>query len=371
MSLAAVGHILDEEHFANIDLEARCAWWRDLPLASFEIAGVPIRNRYLLAPMCSVSNLPYRILARTEGAALVSTEMVSSTELAKGRRRSFELMEFLPDEHPVMVQISGTEADVMLKAALMIQDYGATILNLNCGCPVKKVIKGGSGSAMLRNPDVLRSILQRLRPDLEMPLTVKMRAGWDKQNVNAIEVAKMCEDCGVDALMFHPRTRDQFYEGNANWDLIGQVKEAVTIPVIGNGDIFSAQDAHEMLERTGCDAIMIGRHAIGNPWIFRQCILEEIRRSQFPAMALPDALPSSEERLQTMLSHFDYFKAYLGERTALNSLRKQFLVYLKDEPGFEIFRERLPLIRSREGLADAVSMALQPKREANDSSIPE
>jgi tRNA-dihydrouridine synthase B len=363
MSLSTIGQILDEGHFANIDFEAQSSWWRELPLEQFEIAGIPIRNRYLLAPMCGVSNLPYRILARAEGAALVSTEMVSSTELEKGRKRSFELVEFLPIEEPVMVQISGTEADVMLKAALMVQDYGATILNLNCGCPVKKVIKGGSGAAMLRNPEVLRSILQRLRPDLEMPLTVKMRAGWNEQNVNALEVAQMCEDCGVDALMLHPRTRDQFYEGNADWDLIAQVKEAVSIPVIGNGDIFSAQDAHEMLEHTGCDAIMIGRHAIGNPWIFRQCVLEEINRSKTSsAFGLPDSFPSSEERLQTILTHFDYFCAYLGQRLALNSLRKQFLIYLKDEPGFELFRERLARIRSRDDLEKAVGLALEPRK---------
>jgi nifR3 family TIM-barrel protein len=346
-------HVVDPSYFQDIDLTKESAWWSGLELKSFDIGGVHIPNRYLLAPMCDVTNLPYRIIARASGASLLATEMLSSVAMAMGGNKTLQMMEFLPSEDPIMVQISGTAPDVMLKASEMIQDYGASILNLNCGCPVKKVIKGGSGSALLRDPEVLRGIIRTLRPAVHIPLTVKLRAGWDANSVNAVEVAKMCEDEGIDSVMLHGRTRSQMYEGNANWDLIGQVKQAVSIPVIGNGDIFTGEDAHRMLEHTGCDGVMIARGAIGNPWIFRECIAEELKargESSQTLNALPTPRPSMEDRYETIMRHFNLFSAYAGEDRALVQLRKQIMAYAKGLPGASAFRANLARFTARETL---------------------
>jgi len=350
-------HVVDPAVFQGIDLAEESAWWSKLELKGFEIAGVHIPNRFLLAPMCDVTNLPYRIIARTEGASLLSTEMLSSVALAMGGNKTLQMMEFLPSEAPIMVQISGTKPDVMLKASEMIQDYGASILNLNCGCPVKKVIKGGSGSALLRDTEVLRGIIRTLRPAVHIPLTVKLRAGWDAQSVNAVEVAKMCEDEGVDSVMLHGRTRSQMYEGNANWDLIGEVKQAVSIPVIGNGDIFTGSDAHRMLEHTGCDGVMIARGAIGNPCIFRECIAEELKargESEELLKTLPTPQPNLEERYETIMYHFNLFAAYAGEHRALVQLRKQIMAYGKGLPGASAFRANLSRFDKRETLVECL-----------------
>ncbi len=352
-----VMHVEDPATFTGLDLEAQSSWWRKLPLQSFHIGNVVIPNRYLLAPMCRVTNLAYRVLAQGEGAALLSTEMLSSVALMYGSGLSFRMMEFLPEERPLMVQISGTDPDIMLRAAEMVEAYGATMLNLNCGCPVAKVIKGGSGSALLKNPEVLRTILRTLRPRLRIPLTVKMRAGWDANNVNAVEVARMCQDEGVEAVMLHPRTRHQLYEGKADWDLIAQVKHAVRIPVIGNGDVFSAADAHRMLDATGCDAVMIARGAMGNPWIFRQCILEEAQRMNLASevqTTLPLAQPTLHERRTMILQHFDLLAAYSGQERAVIEFRQQLTAYLKGLPDAAAFRGNIPKLTSREKLVDHV-----------------
>lgn len=352
-----VAYVKDPAYFEALDLTAQSLWWRRLPLASFQIGSVRIPNRYLLAPMCRVTNLAYRVIAQGEGAALMSTEMLSSVALSYQTDMSFHMMEFLPDEHPVMVQISGTDAPVMLRAAQIIEEYGATILNLNCGCPVAKVVKGGSGAALLKNPQTLRHILRTLRPHVRIPLTVKMRAGWDLQSVNAVEVARLCEDEGVDAVMLHPRTRKQGYEGRADWELIARVKQAVSIPVIGNGDIFSASDAHRMLEQTGCDAVMVARGAIGNPWIFRQCVLQEalpLHLSDEVRQALPPIQPSLAERQATLLRHFELFCAYSGEERALIEIRNQLGGYVKGLPNAAAFRGRIPELTTRERFLDRV-----------------
>jgi nifR3 family TIM-barrel protein len=349
--------VVDPAYFESIDLSSDSAWWTDLNLLGFDIGGVPIPNRFLLAPMCDVTNLPYRIIARSEGASLLATEMLSSVALAMGGNKTLQMMEFLPSEEPVMVQISGTAPDVMLKASEMIQDYGASILNLNCGCPVKKIIKGGSGSALLRDTKVLRNIIRTLRPRVEIPLTVKLRAGWDAKSINAVEVARMCEDEGVDSVMLHGRTRSQMYEGNANWDLIAEVKQAVSIPVIGNGDIFTGEDAHRMLEHTKVDGVMIARGAIGNPWIFRECIYGELERRGEPLSTFeefPPPRPDLQERYDTILKHFNLFSAYAGEHRALFQLRKQIMAYVKGLAGASAFRANLASFTTRETLVQCL-----------------
>ena len=348
-------YVVNDAPFKEVDLRAESAWWNALPLQGFHIGDVWVPNRFLLAPMCNVTNLPYRILARREGAALLATEMLSSVALVDENSRTFQMMEFLPEESPIMVQISGSDPETMLRAAIMVEESGASILNLNCGCPVKKIIRGGSGSALLKNPEILRGILRTLRPRIRIPLTVKMRAGWDDASVNAVEVSRMCEDEGVDAVMLHPRTRRQQYEGVANWDLIAEVKSRVGIPVVGNGDIFQAEDAFRMMAATDCDAVMIGRGAMGNPWIFRDCIRKEI--SDEPATSLPP-IPGSvshRERYDLIRRHVDYYISYAGEAFALKSVRKQLLLYVAGMPGLPAFRARLPEMNTRRAFYEALS----------------
>ncbi len=359
-------YVDDPDRIDSIDLAGDSAWWEDLDLIPVQIGGVQIPNRYFLAPMCDVTNMPYRVIARGQGASLLATEMLSSVALAMGGHRTFHMMEFLPDEKPIMVQISGTDPEIMRTASLMIQDYGASMLNLNCGCPVKKVIKGGSGSALLRDKEVLRKILQTLRPVLDIPLTVKMRAGWDAKTVNAVDVARMCEDEGVDAVMLHARTRKQMYEGRADWDLIAEVVQSVSIPVIGNGDIFTGADAHRMLEQTGCSAVMLGRGAIGNPWIFRDCIAQEVN-PRGDAL-IPTVSPTPEERLATIWRHFELFAAYAGRERALVRIRRQLMAYVRGLPGSSAFRARLSSLTSEENLRSSLAEFLGENLHPSDLS---
>jgi len=351
--------VADAGALRGLDLERESAWWRSLPLKRVRIAGVELGNRFLLAPMCNVTNLPYRVLARAEGASLGCGEMLSGVALARGGAKTLRMMEHLPAERPVMVQISGVHPDLMLRAAEMAQAGGATILNLNCGCPAKKVTGGAGGAALLKNPELIASILRTLRPALHIPLTVKMRAGWDETCVNAVEVARLCEGEGCDALMLHPRTRSQFYRGRADWDLITRVKEAVDIPVVGNGDICCAEDAFAMMERTGCDAVMIGRAAIGNPWIFRQCVVAEATRHDgVPPPSLPPPEPSRDERRATMLRHFDLYSAYTGEERAARQIRGQLMAYVRGRPGAAAFRTHVSEIDRREVLERLLDLVL-------------
>ena len=296
-----------------------------------KIADLDCINPWLLAPMCDVTNWPFRALCREMGAGLIMTEMVSSTDLAAARERTFKLMEFEASEQPIGVQISGCpDVDAMERAAALVEEHGASLLNLNCGCPVKKVISGGSGSALLRDIDLLREICRRLRRVVSIPLTIKVRAGWDARSVNALEVGRMCEDEGMDAIMIHARTREQGYDGDANWRLIADLKRAVSIPVIGNGDVFGPEDGHKMLAETGCDGVMIGRGAMGNPWIFR-------------GLSQPGQpwKPTRTELHHTIVRHFHRYIDWVGEHKACLDMRKQVLWYTHKLPGSRDLRLRL------------------------------
>jgi tRNA-dihydrouridine synthase B len=350
-----LAHVEDARLLSGLDLDGESAWWRDLSLESFRIGDVEVPNRFLLAPMCNITNLPFRVLARREGASLGCTEMLSGVALARGGEKTLRMLEILPGERPVMVQISGTDPEALLRAAELAQGAGASIMNLNCGCPAKKVTSGCSGAALLKDPRLIARILKTLRPALHIPLTVKLRSGWNETSINAIEVARICEDEGCDALMLHPRTRSQLYRGRANWDLITSMKQAVSIPVVGNGDICSAEDAFTMMDTTGCDAVMIGRASIGNPWIFRQCVLAEAERSGSGDSArppLPPPLPSPSERKTTILRHFELYGAYAGEARASRQIRGQLMAYVKGLPGAVAFRARVSEINGREILEE-------------------
>lgn len=323
------------------------------------IADADCLNRFLLAPMCGVTSLPYRPLCREQGAGLLMTEMISTVSLSEATRRSLELMEFEAGEAPVGVQISGCpDIPAMVKAARLVQEHGATLLNLNCGCPVKKVIRGGSGSALLRDLDLLARICAAIRAAVDIPVTIKVRSGWDARNVNAVAVGRLAEDTGMDAIMLHARTREQAYEGKANWDLIRQLKQAVSIPVIGNGDVVTPADGFRMLETTGCDGIMIGRAAMGNPWIFRGLIAWErgVRDDSW--------LPTEAEQRATILEHYDRYADWAGPRGAALDFRKQIIWYTHRLPGGRGVRKQVKDLNQRGDLERILDTAFRPQPSA-------
>jgi len=307
-----------------------------------KIAGIDCGNKFFLAPMCDVTNWPYRKLCRDHGAGMIMTEMISSVGLVHAGERSLKMMEFDASEQPIGVQISGCAVEDMEVAAKMVEDHGASLLNLNCGCPVKKVIKGGSGSALLRDVDLLRQICNRLRKAVKIPLTIKVRAGWDSKSVNAVEVGKMAEEEGIDCIMIHARTRAQKFSGTANWNLIRELKDAISIPVIGNGDIFEPADGFRMLEETNCDGIMIGRGAMGNPWIFRG-----LQQWQEEGLTGDQYKPTPEELQSTVLEHLDRYIDWSGERLACIHMRKQTVWYTHGLPGAKHLRKQLVNLHTR------------------------
>ncbi len=310
-------------------------------------------NRFMVAPMCDVTSWPYRKLCRDHGCGLLFTEMISSVGLAHSGERTLKMMEFDPEEAPVAVQISGCAVEHMETAARMVQDYGASMLNVNCGCPVKKVIQGGSGAALLRDLGLLTQICHRLRKVLTIPFTIKVRAGWDANSVNAIEVGRIAEGEGLDGLMIHARTRVQLYEGKADWSLIKRLKESVSIPVIGNGDAFDPDDALRMLEETGCDGVMLGRGAMGNPWVFRGCLAWE--RGQRDDTWRPNVA----ELYDGVREHLDRYVDWSGERLAVIQMRKQLIWYTQGLPGAKELRKSLPQLNTRGDMLSTLGRFLE------------
>ena len=235
-----------------------------------QIGNVKLENNLILAPMAGVTDLPFRVLCREEGCGLLYTEMVSAKAILYKNKNTKELLEVDPSERPIAVQLFGSDPQILGAMAHQIEDGPYDLIDLNMGCPVPKVAGNGEGSALMKNPKLVEEILSSMVRSVKKPVTVKFRKGFDDEHVNAVEIAKIAESCGVAAVAVHGRTREQYYSGTADWDIIRQVKEAVSIPVIGNGDIFTPQDAERCLEETGCDGLMIGRGARGNPWIFRR-----------------------------------------------------------------------------------------------------
>lgn len=234
------------------------------------IGNTILDNNVILAPMAGVTDLPFRLLCREQGAGCVVTEMVSAKAILYNNRNTKELMQIHPQERPAAIQLFGSDPDIMAQIAARIEDGPYDFIDVNMGCPVPKIVNNGEGSALMKNPELAEKILSAMVKAVKKPVTVKFRKGFNDTCVNAVEFAKMAEASGVAAVAVHGRTREQYYSGKADWDIIRQVKEAVKIPVIGNGDIFTPQDAGRMMEETGCDGIMVARGAKGNPWIFRR-----------------------------------------------------------------------------------------------------
>ena len=312
-----------------------------------KIGNVELDSPVALAPMAGVTDLPFRILCREQGCGLMCTEMVSAKALLYKNRNTKPLLETKPEERPVAVQLFGSDPDIMSEMALMLEEGPYDIIDVNMGCPVPKIVNNGEGSALMKNPKLAGEILSAMTRKLKKPVTVKFRKGFNDESVNAVEFAKMSEQSGAAAVAVHGRTREQFYSGKADWDIIRQVKEAVRIPVIGNGDIFTPQDAGRMMEETGCDGVMVARGAKGNPWIFRR-IDHYLKTGE----VLPK--PKPEEVKQMILRHAALLAEFKGEYTAMREMRKHVSWYTAGYPHSAALRNDINLVETMEELQELV-----------------
>ena len=303
------------------------------------IGSVELPNPVILAPMAGVSDLPFRLLCSEQGAGLVCMEMVSAKAIAYRNRNTEKLMETDPREHPVSLQLFGSEPDLMAEIAAQIEDRPFDILDINMGCPVPKIVGNGEGSALMKNPKLIEEIITKVSRAIPKPLTVKFRKGFDDDHVNAVEIAKIAEASGAAAVAVHGRTREQFYSGTADWEIIRQVKEAVSIPVIGNGDVDSPEKAKALLDATGCDGVMIGRAARGNPWLFRR-VVEYLENGKILDK------PSKEEVKAMMLRHARMQVECKGDYTGIREMRKHISWYTTGLPGSAKLRGRINSVES-------------------------
>ena len=287
---------------------------------SWKIGNVRIENPFVLAPMAGVTDMPFRTLCKQQGAGLICMEMISAKAISFHNKNTIALMKIDPCEHPVSMQLFGSEPELMAEVAKSIEDKDFDILDINMGCPVPKVVNNGEGSALLKNPELIVQIIKSVSSAIQKPVTVKVRIGFENAPVDIVEIARRAEDAGAAAIAVHGRTRQQYYSGTADWDIIRQVKEAVSIPVIGNGDVDSPLKAEALLKQTGCDGVMIGRAVRGNPWIFR-----EMNHYFQTGELLPR--PSSEEIREMILRHARAQIALKGEFTGIREMRKHVAWY--------------------------------------------
>ena len=318
-------------------------------MSNLTIGNVALDNRVILAPMAGVTDLPFRLLCRELGAGLICMEMVSAKAIFYNNKNTEELMEIHPDEKPVSLQLFGSDPDIISEMAKKIEDRPFDILDLNMGCPVPKVVNNHEGSALMKEPRLVEEILTKLVKAIHKPVTVKIRKGFDDDHVNAVEIAKIAESCGVAAVAVHGRTRQQYYSGKADWDIIAEVKDAGKIPVIGNGDVDGPDAAAALLAHTGCDGVMIGRAAQGNPWIFRE-VVHFLETGEY----LPR--PQASEKREMILRHAALLTKVKGEYTAVREMRKHLSWYTVGMPHSARFRQTINMLESMEELTAAVEM---------------
>lgn len=308
-----------------------------------KIGNVVLDNNIILAPMAGVSDLPFRLLCKEQGVGMTSSEMVSAKAISFHNKNTEALLETAPQERPVSLQLFGSDPDIISEMAAYIEERPFDVLDINMGCPVPKVAGNGEGSALMRNPKLVGEIVSKTVSKIKKPVTVKIRKGFTEQEVNAVEIAKIAEASGAAAVAVHGRTREQYYSGKADWDIIRQVKEAVKIPVIGNGDVTSPQTAKQLLDETGCDGIMVGRAAQGNPWIFH-----EIRHYLETGELLPR--PSKAEVRDMMLRHARMQIEYKGEYIGMREMRKHVSWYTAGYPNSAKLRGVINAVESYEEL---------------------
>lgn len=310
-----------------------------------KIGSVTLPNNLILAPMAGVTDLPFRLLCKEQGAGLLCMEMVSAKAILYKNRNTESLLEIDPRENPVSLQLLGSDPEIISTIAHQIEERPFDILDLNMGCPVPKIVNNGEGSALMKNPKLAGEIIRETVKAIDKPVTVKIRKGFDDEHINAVEMAKIAEDAGAAAVAVHGRTREQFYSGRADWDIIRQVKEAVSIPVIGNGDLLTAEDVIAMEAQTGCDGFMIARGAQGNPWIFRQ-ILHYFETGEHLAK------PTLEEVTQMILRHARMMLEFKGEYIGIREIRKHAAWYTAGYPNSARLRVAINNVESFEALEE-------------------
>ena len=315
-----------------------------------QIGSVTLPNNLILAPMAGVTDLPFRLLCKEQGAGLLCMEMVSAKAILYKNKNTKELLTIDPRENPVSLQLFGSDPDIVAGIAHQIEDRPFDILDINMGCPVPKIVNNGEGSALMKNPKLAGEIIKKTVNAVQKPVTVKIRKGFDDDHVNAVEMAKIAEDAGAAAIAVHGRTREQYYAGKADWDIIRQVKEAVSIPVIGNGDLLTPEDVTAMKEQTGCDGFMIARGAQGNPWIFRQ-ILHYFETGEHLEK------PSFAEVTQMILRHARMLMDFKGDYIGIREIRKHAAWYTAGHPHSSQLRVKINEVESYEELEELLTEA--------------
>ena len=312
------------------------------------IGNIELSAPLALAPMAGITDLPFRLICRRLGCGMTVSEMVSAKGLLYKNVKTTEMLRIDDGERPTAIQLFGSVPAELAEAARMVETGGADMIDFNMGCPVPKIVNNGEGSALMKNPQLAHDILAAMVKAVKIPVTVKFRAGWDDANRNAVEIARAVEAAGVSAVAVHGRTRQQFYEGKADWSIIADVKQAVKVPVFGNGDIFTVADGLRMLEQTGCDGLMIGRGADGNPWLFT-ALAAALRGEPLPQP------PSLKERLAQAAEHLEMLIAYKNEVVAVKEMRRHISAYLKGMPHAAEFRGRFHKVDTQEQFSELLA----------------